>query len=70
MENVTMKTEYSKKWDGLVMVPETSIEAVELLEEFLIADFGQKDWSVDFLKRHFKICKDHIHRIMNKKVKQ
>ena len=46
-------------------VTETVFEAVEHLEEFLIADFGQTDWSEKFLKDHFRICKDEIKRIEN-----
>jgi hypothetical protein len=50
-----------KRKDGLTMAePETALEAVEQLEEFLIADFGQKDWSRKFLKKHFAICKRYI----------
>jgi len=42
-----------------IMIPETALEAVEQLEEFLIADFGQK-WTINFLKEHFRICKEQI----------
>ena len=45
--------------------PKTVLEAVESLEEFLVADFGQKDWSPKFLKSHFDICKKQIKEIQS-----
>ncbi len=44
--------------------PETILESVECLEEFLIADFGQK-WDIKFLRTHFKICKDEIKKLQD-----
>ena len=45
-------------------IPETPLEAVEQLEEFLLADFSDsKDYIKHFpklLKEHFKICKEQI----------
>lgn len=43
-----------------VTKPKTIMEAVESLEEFLVCDFGANDWSTDFLRTHFKLCKDMI----------
>ena len=62
-----MKYKYDKKLKTYIGDAETVLEAVETLEEFLIADFGQKDWSPKFLKKHFKICKDEIKKIQSLK---
>ena len=43
--------------------PETALEAVQQLEDFLVSDFGQPDWSIKFLVDHFKICKDTIKKV-------
>lgn len=43
--------------------PKTILAVVGDLEQFLVADFGQNDWSPDFIKTHFKICKDSVKRI-------
>ena len=59
-----MKYVYDEKTKVSVGEPETVMEAVESLEEFLIDDFGQKDWSTEFIKSHFKICKTDIERII------
>ena len=48
---------------GQTCIPETPLEAVEQLEEFMLADLGQPDWDIKFLKSHFKICKDQLKRI-------
>ena len=45
--------------------PETVIQSIELLEEFLCTDLGQKNWSIKFLKKHFAICKGEIRKILN-----
>jgi len=58
-----MKFEMSEFGYGKTCIPETSLEAVEQLEDFMIADWGQPDWDITFLKTHFKICKDAIKRI-------
>lgn len=55
-----MKEVYNKKFKAYESHPETCLESVEQLEEFLCADFGARDWSPKFLKRSFKICKDEI----------
>ena len=58
-----MKTTKDKETGFELSVAETPLEAVEELEDFLIADFGQKDWNEQFLARHFKICKDRIKKL-------
>jgi hypothetical protein len=58
-----MKKRYVKEIKAWTMLPETVLEAVEELEEFLCADFGAGDWSPKFLTAHFKICKDQIKKI-------
>lgn len=65
-----MKKYYNKKLDINSFEPETPLESIESLEEFLIADFGQKDWSPTFLRNHFKICKDEIEKIEGKRLKK
>jgi hypothetical protein len=62
-----MKPVYNKELKACTLIPETAMEAVEQLEEFLIADFGQTDWSPKFLAMHFKICKDQITKIQKRK---
>ena len=60
-----MKYKKDKKLGVIIAQPQTVLEAVEMLEEFLCADFGQKDWSIKFLKEHFSILKDHIRIILS-----
>ena len=61
-----MKEIYNKELDCYMLEPETPLEAVESLEEFLCTDFGQKDWSVKFLRKYFQICKKRIIRMGKK----
>ena len=58
-----MKKVYNKELGLTEIVPETPLEAVEQLEEFLISDWGQSDWSPKFLADHFDICKNLIKNI-------
>ena len=58
-----MKKRYDKELDIYIEEPETVLEAVDELEEFLCTEFGANDWSVKFLHIHFKICKDEIKRM-------
>jgi len=64
-----MKYKYDKLLKVEVGEAETVLEAVETLEEFLVADFGQKDWSQEFLRTHFQICKTDIKRIQKEQKK-
>ncbi len=58
-----MKKVYNKGLGVTEIIPETPLEAVEQLEEFLISDWGQSDWGPKFLSDHFDICKNLIKNI-------
>jgi archaellum component FlaC len=62
-----MKEFYDKKLGCYVTVPETILEAINELENFFIADFGQKDWSINSIKKHFMICMNQIKEIEKNK---
>lgn len=53
------ENELKKRW-FIIEEPKSVIEIIENFEEFLVADFGQKDWDENFLKQHFKILKDSV----------
>ena len=57
-----MKEIYDKELNCGKIIPETPLESVELLEEWLMADFGQK-WTIPMLKAHFRICKNEIKKM-------
>jgi len=59
------ENELKKRW-FIIEEPKSIIEIIENLEEFLVADFGQKDWDENFLKRHFKILKDSVKEFQEK----
>ena len=48
--------------------PKTCIEAVKNLEEFLCVDFGSR-WTIEFIRTHFRICKNQIKKIHERKGK-
>jgi hypothetical protein len=63
-----MKLKYNKKLKILEAEPETALEAIETLEQFFCADmwfakhaeWKTEDDMINYLERHFKICKDEI----------
>ena len=65
-----MKRVYDKKMKGIRCIPETPLEAIDLLEEFLIADMDGRKFKagelIPYLRKHFDICKDEI-RVTEKK---
>lgn len=70
-----MKSVYNKKLGATEVYPETVMEAVEMLQEFFEADMWHAkdaEWTseeamINYLRAHFKNCKDEIKKIQNEK---
>ncbi len=64
-----MKEIYNKELDCMGLEPETPLEAVESLEQFLLTTLSMPSGNRLVLKNHFKVCKDQIISLNRKKKK-
>ncbi len=49
-------------------IPETVLESVECLENFLNVSLGSKYFNEEFLRNHFLVCKNQIKKIQKEHI--